>query len=85
MRPPRDFGWNPIETAPLDEDIVLQVTDGGRGPYTLQWPCRQTAAGWINSRKGNPLAVTPVRWRPYCTGRLVPDDIPPFPRTLARR
>jgi hypothetical protein len=37
MRPPQvDYGWNPIETAPLDEDIALQVTDGRGGPYTLQ-------------------------------------------------
>jgi hypothetical protein len=65
MRPPRDYGWNPIETAPLDEDVALQVTDGRGGPYTLQWPCRRAASGWINSRKGTPLEVTPVRWRPY--------------------
>jgi hypothetical protein len=58
--PPRDDGWNPIESAPLDEDIALQVTDGRGAPYTLQWPCRRTAAGWINSRKGTPLEVTPV-------------------------
>jgi hypothetical protein len=61
----RDDGWNPIETAPLDEDIALQVTDGRRNPYILQWPCRLTATGWINSKKGNPLEVTPVRWRPF--------------------
>jgi hypothetical protein len=59
MRPPRiNYGWNPIETAPLEEDIALQVTDGRGGPYTLQWLCRRTATGWINSRKGNPLEVT---------------------------
>jgi hypothetical protein len=66
MRPPQvNYGWNPIETAPLDEDIALQVTDGRGGPYTLQWPCQRTAAGWINARKGTPLEVTPVRWRSY--------------------
>jgi hypothetical protein len=54
-----------IETAPLDEDIALRVTDGRGGPYTLRWPCRRTASGWINSRKGTPLEVTPVSWRPY--------------------
>jgi hypothetical protein len=59
------LGWNPIESAPRDEDIALQVTDGRGGPYTLQWPCRRTATGWINSRKGTPLEVTPVKWRPY--------------------
>jgi hypothetical protein len=31
-----NYGWNPIESAPLDEDIALQVTDGRGGPYTLQ-------------------------------------------------
>jgi hypothetical protein len=88
MRPPRDYGWNPIETAPFDEDIALRVTDGRGAPYTLQWPCRRTASGWINSRKGTPLEVTPVRWKPYLDrGRLAllaPNDIPPLPRALAR-
>jgi hypothetical protein len=73
MRSPRDYGWNPIEIAPLDEDITLQVTDGRGGPYTLRWPCRRTANGSINSRKGTRLEVTPVRWRPY-------DDRPSRPR-----
>jgi site-specific recombinase XerD len=60
MRSPLvNYGWNPIESAPLEEDIALQVTDGRGAPYTLQWPCRRTATGWINSRKGNPLEVTP--------------------------
>jgi hypothetical protein len=72
MRSPRDYGWNPIETAPADEDIALQVTDGRGAPYTLQWPCRRTATGWINSRKGTPLEATPIKWRPY--------PIPPLTR-----
>jgi hypothetical protein len=66
MRPPLvNYGWEPIETAPFDEDITLQVTDGRGRPYIIQWPCRRTAAGWINARKGTPLEVTPVRWRPF--------------------
>jgi hypothetical protein len=66
MRPPRiNHDWNPIESAPFDEDIALEVTDGRDKPYVLQWSCRRTATGWINSTKGTPLAVTPVRWRPY--------------------
>jgi hypothetical protein len=67
MRPPRvpNDSWYPIESAPLDEDVVVEVTDGRGAPYPLRWPCRKTAAGWINSAKGTPLAVTPVRWRPY--------------------
>jgi hypothetical protein len=66
MRPPRmRYDWNPIESAPFDEDIAVQVTDGRGAPYAIQWPCRLTATGWINSRKGNPLEVAPVSWRPY--------------------
>jgi hypothetical protein len=57
--------WYPIESAPFDEDIALEVTDGRGKPYVLRWPCRRSATGWINSTKGTPLAVTPVRWRPH--------------------
>jgi hypothetical protein len=35
MRPPRDYGRNPIESALLDEDIALQVTDGRGGPAPM--------------------------------------------------
>jgi hypothetical protein len=65
MRPPLANYWNPIETAPFDQDISVQVTDGRGKPYAIQWPCRRTATGWVNARKGTPLAVTPVSWRPY--------------------
>jgi hypothetical protein len=58
------YGWNPIESAPLDVDVSLEVTDGQGSPYRLPYPCRLTAAGWITSSKGTPLAVTPVKWKP---------------------
>jgi hypothetical protein len=60
-----NYGWNPIETAPLDEDVTLEVTDGRGAPYRLPNPCRLTASGWISSSKGTPLTVTPVKWKPY--------------------
>jgi hypothetical protein len=59
------YSWKPIESAPLDKDVTLQVTDGRGKPYTLRNPSRLTAAGWVSSGKGTPLSVTPVRWRPY--------------------
>jgi hypothetical protein len=66
MRPtPEGYGWKSLESAPLDEDVSLQVTDGRGKPYALRNPSRLTAAGWVSSGKGTPLAVTPVRWRPY--------------------
>jgi hypothetical protein len=75
MRPPQaNYGWNSIESAPFDEEVALQVTDGRGGPNTLHWPCRRTSNGWINSRKGTPLEVTPVRWKPYLDRHHVRTD-----------
>ena len=62
------IGWNPIDTAPLDEDVVVQVTDGRGEPYRLLYPCKLTASGWVGSSKGTPLLVTPVKWKPYRPG-----------------
>jgi hypothetical protein len=73
MRVPQEnYGWNPIESAPFDEDVTLQVTDGQGGPYRLPNPCRLTATGWMSSSKGTPLAVTPVKWKRYVPDRRKP-------------
>jgi hypothetical protein len=58
------YGWKPVESAPLDRDVQLVVTDGRGAPYRLGKPCRRTASGWVSSSKGTPLAVTPLKWRP---------------------
>jgi hypothetical protein len=62
-------GWLAIETAPLDKELKLLVTDGGAGPYPLTFPCRRTPDGWVSSSKGTALAVTPVKWKPYQPNR----------------
>jgi hypothetical protein len=28
-----NYGWKPIESAPFDEDVTVQVTDGRGEPY----------------------------------------------------
>jgi hypothetical protein len=58
------FGWKPIDTAPVDQDVALIVTDGG-DPYLLNGPFKLSAVGWVSSGKGTPLAVTPLQWRLY--------------------
>jgi hypothetical protein len=78
------FGWNPIETAPLDEDFTLEVTDGRGARYRLPYLCRLTPSGWISSSKGTPLAVTPVKWKPLPAGpwkhdRWRTDELGPSP------
>jgi hypothetical protein len=57
------FSWEPINTAPVDEDVTVLVTDGA-SEYRVPFPCRLTAdSGWVNSRKGTALSVTPTKWR----------------------
>jgi hypothetical protein len=58
------FGWRTINTAPIDKDVMLIVTDGGK-PYAVLKPFKLTAVGGISSGKGTPLAVTPLQWKPY--------------------
>jgi hypothetical protein len=62
-------GWLSLDSAPLDKDVTLLVTDGASEPYPLKLPSRLTAAGWVSSAKGTPLAVTPVKWKPYSAPR----------------
>jgi hypothetical protein len=59
------FGWQPIETVPIGKDVMLFVTDGQGEPYAVYKPFKLTAAGWVSSGKGTPLAVTPLLWKPY--------------------
>ena len=53
-------GWQPPDSAAMDKDVTLLVTDGLSEPYPLKLPSRLTAAGWVSSAKGTPLAVTIV-------------------------
>ena len=63
------YGWKPIDSAPLDEDVTLLVTDGRGRSYRLPNPCRLTASGWVSSSKRTPLAVAPVKWKTYTLPR----------------
>ena len=57
--------WRLIDTAPMDQDVTLLVTDGRGEPYCIPYPCKLTASGWVNSGKGTPITVTPLQWKPY--------------------
>jgi hypothetical protein len=45
------FGWQPIDTAPIDKDVMLIVTDGQGEPYAVYKTFKLTAAGWVSSGK----------------------------------
>jgi hypothetical protein len=56
----------------LGEIHAAGDTDGHGEPYAVFKPFRLTAAGWVSSEKGTPLAVTPVRWKPLPGGSRKP-------------
>jgi hypothetical protein len=43
----RDYGWNPIETAPFDEDVALQVTRRPR-PAVYAPMAMSANSGWLD-------------------------------------
>jgi hypothetical protein len=55
--------WKPIETAPLAEDVMVLVISETGDTYALPFAARRTSNGWISSRNGTHLLVTPVKWR----------------------
>jgi hypothetical protein len=58
-----DSGWASIDTAPIDEEVFLLVTDGIGAPYCLAHPWKLTSEGWLScSGKCAALKVTPLRW-----------------------
>lgn len=54
--------WKPIESAPPDRDVELQVADQF-GSYALTFPCRLTDGRWVNANSRGQLEVEPTHWR----------------------
>jgi hypothetical protein len=54
--------WQPIETAPFDEDLQLSVIEGEE-VHSLAFPCRRTRNGWVHAQNKNIVAVHPTHWR----------------------
>ena len=72
------YDWLPIDTAPWEVDVTLLVTDGRGEPYRIPYPCKLTAAGWVNSPKGLLLEVTPMNWKPYLPAKSGPSPRHPW-------
>ena len=46
--------WRLIDTAPIDQDVTLLVTDGRGEPYRIPYPCKRTAGGGVGKfKQGN--------------------------------
>jgi hypothetical protein len=60
-----DKEWNPISTAPAEQDLEVRREDSF-GRYVLLFPCRfLPGQGWINSQLETLLPAAPVDWRPW--------------------
>jgi hypothetical protein len=59
--------WQPIDSAPADREVELQVADQF-GSYTLMFPCRLTESGWVNANSQGQLAMQPTHWRERKSG-----------------
>jgi hypothetical protein len=60
------YGWNPIETAPLDEDVTLEVTDNGARPtgclIRADAPRPAGSARAREAARGHAGEMVAVRW-----------------------
>jgi hypothetical protein len=56
--------WQPISTAPLDQDLELAVMENGDA-HALVFSCRRAAQGWINASTGKLIEVNPTHWRDW--------------------
>jgi len=56
--------WHPIATAPFNYDLELAVQDRD-GTHSLVFPCQRTLTGWIASKTGERLDVSPTHWRAW--------------------
>jgi hypothetical protein len=59
---PTGFGWEPIDTAPIDKDVTVLVTDGV-SEHRIPYPCRLTTASGAE-RYGRPPSFTIVKITP---------------------
>jgi hypothetical protein len=59
-------GWQPIRTAPFDQDLELAVIEGSE-THALAVRSRRTLHGWINAVSGKAIDVDPTHWRVWRT------------------
>jgi hypothetical protein len=56
------YDWQPISTAPFDDDLELAVIDHG-SVHALVFPCRRIVGGWLAAETKHHIQVLPTHWR----------------------
>jgi hypothetical protein len=72
------YSWQPIQTAPTDQNLRLRVVNDAGVSYDLTFPCVRTEKGFVTP-KGTVLQVTPTHWMSFThrIPRLNPRYSPP--------
>jgi hypothetical protein len=55
--------WQPVTTAPFEEELELAVIDAQGAAHVLVFPCRRTIGGWINAATQKRVEIEPTHWR----------------------
>jgi hypothetical protein len=63
MRNRLDKYWKLAEVAPLGIALQVAVTNAAGDLYVLPFPCKLTAAGWVNAGTGAALVAKPTYWK----------------------
>jgi hypothetical protein len=69
-RPKNSIMWQPITTAPFEEDLELAVLDSD-GEHALVFPCRRVPGGWVKCGTRQWVSVQPTHWREWREGPSV--------------
>jgi len=56
--------WQPIASAPFDQDLELAVMDRD-GVHALIFPCRRLLTGWVKANSWERVEVSPTHWREW--------------------
>jgi len=59
--------WQPIQTAPFDQDLELAVIEGSEA-HRLAVRAQRTARGWISVATGKRIEIDPTHWREWRGG-----------------
>jgi hypothetical protein len=57
--------WQPISTAPLNQDLELAVIDATGEYVALVFPCRRHSDGWISVITKKRIDINPTHWREW--------------------
>jgi hypothetical protein len=57
--------WLPISTVPSDAELEVCVTDYDGIVHALEFSCRKSGTGWIDTSTKKRIDIHPTHWRKW--------------------